>query len=128
MVQVVGGFESDEVPHGLAPPCRMHSIACIPRSRRQGTEESEVRDTESLEAADGCAPGDDLIAQAFGPDGLVPPCKSHTGRRDGVADAPGQGQFSVGQVRESAMYLFKALKSVHRMPPEYAEWLSAALV
>jgi exopolyphosphatase/guanosine-5'-triphosphate,3'-diphosphate pyrophosphatase len=29
-------------------------------------------------------------------------------------------------VREFAMYLFKALRSVHRLPPEYAEWLSAA--
>ena len=62
MVQVVGGFESDEVPDGLTPPFRMRSIACIPRSRRQGTEEREVRETQSLEAADGRAPGDDLIA------------------------------------------------------------------
>src|SRR5260370_31619155 len=30
------------------------------------------------------------------------------------------------QVREAAMHLFKTLKSVHRLPPEYAEWLSAA--
>jgi exopolyphosphatase/guanosine-5'-triphosphate,3'-diphosphate pyrophosphatase len=30
------------------------------------------------------------------------------------------------QVRESAMYLFAALKPVHRLPPEYREWLSAA--
>jgi exopolyphosphatase/guanosine-5'-triphosphate,3'-diphosphate pyrophosphatase len=30
------------------------------------------------------------------------------------------------QVRESAMQLFAGLKSVHRLPPEYAEWLSAA--
>lgn len=30
------------------------------------------------------------------------------------------------QVRKSAMHLFAALKSVHRLPPEYAEWLSAA--
>jgi exopolyphosphatase / guanosine-5'-triphosphate,3'-diphosphate pyrophosphatase len=30
------------------------------------------------------------------------------------------------QVRESAMNLFKTLKSLHRLPPEYAEWLSAA--
>jgi len=30
------------------------------------------------------------------------------------------------QVRESAMYLFDRLKSVHRLPPEYREWLSAA--
>ena len=30
------------------------------------------------------------------------------------------------QVRESAMYLFKALEPVHRLPPEYREWLSAA--
>ncbi len=30
------------------------------------------------------------------------------------------------QVRESAMHLFAALKSVHRLPPQYAEWLSAA--
>ncbi|HMJ22837.1 MAG TPA: Ppx/GppA phosphatase family protein [Terriglobales bacterium] len=30
------------------------------------------------------------------------------------------------EVREAAMYLFKTLKSVHRLPPEYAEWLSAA--
>jgi exopolyphosphatase/guanosine-5'-triphosphate,3'-diphosphate pyrophosphatase len=30
------------------------------------------------------------------------------------------------QVRESAMYLFGALKSLHRLPPEYHEWLSAA--
>ena len=30
------------------------------------------------------------------------------------------------QVREAAMYLFKALKSVHRLSAEYAEWLSAA--
>jgi exopolyphosphatase/guanosine-5'-triphosphate,3'-diphosphate pyrophosphatase len=30
------------------------------------------------------------------------------------------------QVRDSAMYLFSALKSVHRLPPEYREWLSAA--
>ena len=30
------------------------------------------------------------------------------------------------QVRESAMYLFNALKSMHRLPPEYREWLSAA--
>ena len=30
------------------------------------------------------------------------------------------------QVREAAMHLFKALKSVHRLPPEYSEWLSAA--
>ena len=29
-------------------------------------------------------------------------------------------------VRESAMFLFTALKSVHRLPPEYREWLSAA--
>src|ERR1700726_2438537 len=29
-------------------------------------------------------------------------------------------------VRASAMRLFKSLKSVHRLPPEYAEWLSAA--
>jgi len=30
------------------------------------------------------------------------------------------------QVRDSAMQLFAALKSVHGLPPEYAEWLSAA--
>jgi exopolyphosphatase / guanosine-5'-triphosphate,3'-diphosphate pyrophosphatase len=30
------------------------------------------------------------------------------------------------QVRESAMHLFDALKTVHRLPPEYREWLSAA--
>jgi exopolyphosphatase / guanosine-5'-triphosphate,3'-diphosphate pyrophosphatase len=30
------------------------------------------------------------------------------------------------QVRESAMLLFGTLKSVHRLPPEYREWLSAA--
>jgi len=30
------------------------------------------------------------------------------------------------QVRESAMQLFEQLKRVHRLPPEYAEWLSAA--
>jgi exopolyphosphatase/guanosine-5'-triphosphate,3'-diphosphate pyrophosphatase len=30
------------------------------------------------------------------------------------------------QVRDSAMHLFVALKSVHRLPPEYREWLSAA--
>ena len=30
------------------------------------------------------------------------------------------------QVRESAMDLFASLKSVHRLPPEYEEWLSAA--
>jgi exopolyphosphatase/guanosine-5'-triphosphate,3'-diphosphate pyrophosphatase len=29
-------------------------------------------------------------------------------------------------VRESAMELFTALRSVHRLPPEYREWLSAA--
>ena len=29
-------------------------------------------------------------------------------------------------VRESAMTLFSALRSVHRLPPEYREWLSAA--
>lgn len=30
------------------------------------------------------------------------------------------------KVRDSAMALFAALKSVHRLPPEYREWLSAA--
>jgi exopolyphosphatase/guanosine-5'-triphosphate,3'-diphosphate pyrophosphatase len=30
------------------------------------------------------------------------------------------------QVRDSAMHLFKTLKSLHRLPAEYAEWLSAA--
>ncbi len=30
------------------------------------------------------------------------------------------------QVRQFAMHLFKTLKSLHRLPPEYAEWLSAA--
>lgn len=30
------------------------------------------------------------------------------------------------QVRDAAMHLFTALKSVHRLPPEYREWLSAA--
>jgi exopolyphosphatase/guanosine-5'-triphosphate,3'-diphosphate pyrophosphatase len=30
------------------------------------------------------------------------------------------------QVRESAMQLFDKLQRVHRLPPEYAEWLSAA--
>ncbi|HKS74182.1 MAG TPA: Ppx/GppA phosphatase family protein [Terriglobales bacterium] len=30
------------------------------------------------------------------------------------------------QVQDSAMYLFKALRSIHRLPPEYREWLSAA--
>jgi exopolyphosphatase / guanosine-5'-triphosphate,3'-diphosphate pyrophosphatase len=30
------------------------------------------------------------------------------------------------QVRESAMHLFSALRSVHRLPAEYQEWLSAA--
>ena len=30
------------------------------------------------------------------------------------------------QVRESAMQLFDALKPLHRLPPEYREWLSAA--
>jgi exopolyphosphatase / guanosine-5'-triphosphate,3'-diphosphate pyrophosphatase len=29
-------------------------------------------------------------------------------------------------VRDSAMLLFSALRSVHRLPPEYREWLSAA--
>ena len=29
-------------------------------------------------------------------------------------------------VRESAMFLFTGLRSVHRLPPEYREWLSAA--
>jgi exopolyphosphatase/guanosine-5'-triphosphate,3'-diphosphate pyrophosphatase len=30
------------------------------------------------------------------------------------------------KVRESAMQLFAGLKTVHRLPPEYSEWLSAA--
>ena len=30
------------------------------------------------------------------------------------------------EVRDSALYLFTALKSIHRLPPEYREWLSAA--
>jgi exopolyphosphatase / guanosine-5'-triphosphate,3'-diphosphate pyrophosphatase len=30
------------------------------------------------------------------------------------------------QVRKSAMHLFSALKAVHRLPPEYQEWLGAA--
>jgi exopolyphosphatase / guanosine-5'-triphosphate,3'-diphosphate pyrophosphatase len=30
------------------------------------------------------------------------------------------------QVRDSAMELFSALKSLHHLPPEYREWLSAA--
>jgi len=30
------------------------------------------------------------------------------------------------QVREMTMSLFRDLKSVHRLPPEYEEWLSAA--
>ncbi|MGH9512972.1 MAG: Ppx/GppA phosphatase family protein [Terriglobales bacterium] len=30
------------------------------------------------------------------------------------------------KVRQTAMELFSALKSVHRLPPEYEEWLSAA--
>ena len=30
------------------------------------------------------------------------------------------------QVRQFAMYLFKAFKSLHRLPPEYEEWISAA--
>ena len=30
------------------------------------------------------------------------------------------------QVREFAMHLFKSLKALHRLPAEYAEWLSAA--
>ena len=30
------------------------------------------------------------------------------------------------EVRESAMLLFSCLRSVHRLPPEYREWLSAA--
>jgi exopolyphosphatase/guanosine-5'-triphosphate,3'-diphosphate pyrophosphatase len=30
------------------------------------------------------------------------------------------------KVRESAMHLFSAMRSVHGLPPEYAEWLSAA--
>jgi exopolyphosphatase/guanosine-5'-triphosphate,3'-diphosphate pyrophosphatase len=30
------------------------------------------------------------------------------------------------KVRDSSMYLFAALKSIHRLPPEYREWLSAA--
>jgi len=30
------------------------------------------------------------------------------------------------QVRDSAMQLFTQLKRIHRLPPEYAEWLSAA--
>lgn len=29
-------------------------------------------------------------------------------------------------VRDSAMFLFSALRSIHRLPPEYREWLSAA--
>jgi len=29
-------------------------------------------------------------------------------------------------VRESAMHLFSSLRAVHNLPPEYAEWLSAA--
>jgi hypothetical protein len=29
-------------------------------------------------------------------------------------------------VRDSAMFLFSALRSVHGLPPEYPEWLSAA--
>ncbi len=30
------------------------------------------------------------------------------------------------QVRQFAMHLFKAFKSLHRLPPEYEEWISAA--
>jgi exopolyphosphatase/guanosine-5'-triphosphate,3'-diphosphate pyrophosphatase len=30
------------------------------------------------------------------------------------------------QVRDSALYIFTALKSIHRLPPPYREWLSAA--
>jgi exopolyphosphatase / guanosine-5'-triphosphate,3'-diphosphate pyrophosphatase len=30
------------------------------------------------------------------------------------------------EVRESAMFLFSALRSIHRLPAEYREWLSAA--
>jgi exopolyphosphatase / guanosine-5'-triphosphate,3'-diphosphate pyrophosphatase len=32
------------------------------------------------------------------------------------------------QVRDSALLLFSGLKSVHQLPPEYREWLSAAAV
>lgn len=30
------------------------------------------------------------------------------------------------QVRDSSLQLFSALKTIHRLPPEYSEWLSAA--
>jgi len=50
-------------------------------------------------------------------------------RWDSITNAVRHYRVEMGhalQVRESAMQLFKALKPVHRLPPEYAEWLSAA--
>src|SRR5712692_4912329 len=50
-------------------------------------------------------------------------------RRDSILQAVEHYHVDIEhatRVRESVLQLFKSLKPVHRLPPEYAEWLSAA--
>src|SRR4051812_665872 len=50
-------------------------------------------------------------------------------RRDSIRAAVNHYRVDMDhavKVRDSAMHLFKTLKAMHRLPPEYAEWLAAA--
>jgi exopolyphosphatase / guanosine-5'-triphosphate,3'-diphosphate pyrophosphatase len=50
-------------------------------------------------------------------------------RWDSIRSAVAHYHIDMGhalQVRDSAAHMFAALKAVHRLPPEYGEWLSAA--
>ena len=73
---------------------------------------------------------DGLLAQMAAEHGGTAPSKQiESERRDSIQAAVKHYRVDIGharQVRNSAIHLFDRLKSVHRMPQQYREWLSAA--
>lgn len=73
---------------------------------------------------------DGLLAQMAAEHGSTASSKQiESERRDSIQAAVKHYRVDVGhalQVRNSALHLFDRLKSMHRLPPQYREWLSAA--
>ena len=72
---------------------------------------------------------DGILAQMMGAVGPQSVKRIESERWDSIKAAVAHYRVDLNhalKVRESAVNLFAALKSIHRLPPEYQEWLSAA--
>ena len=72
---------------------------------------------------------DGILAQMMGAHGPQSAKRIESERWDSIKAAVTHYRVDLNhalKVRESAVNLFATLKSIHRLPPEYQEWLSAA--